>query len=70
MENIFGYTYGSFILELTEEMEIGRTLGYVSAGCGISYKDSKVYFVIVTGTTAAAKKNEQKIYYVNESAFN
>ena len=37
---------------------------------GVQCKDSKVYFVIVTGTTAAAKKNEQKIYYVNESAFN
>ena len=37
---------------------------------GVQCKDGKVYFNIVTGTTAAAKKNEQKIYYVNESAFN
>ena len=36
---------------------------------GVQCKDDRVYFLIVTGTTSAAKKNEQKIYYVKESAF-
>ena len=36
---------------------------------GIQCKDSKVYFLIVPGTTAAEKKNQHKIYYLNESVF-
>ncbi len=37
---------------------------------GIQCKDSKVYFLIVPGTTSALKKNSHKIYYLNESVFN
>ena len=36
---------------------------------GVSQWISVVDAPIVTGTTSAAKKNEQKIYYVKESAF-
>jgi len=36
---------------------------------GLQCKDSKVYFIIVPGTTAALKKNSHKIYYLNESVF-
>ena len=36
---------------------------------GIQCKDSKVYFLIVPGTTTALKKNSHKIYYLNESVF-
>ena len=36
---------------------------------GIQCKDSKVYFLIVPGTTAALKKDSHKIYYFNESTF-
>ena len=36
---------------------------------GVQCKDSKVYFMIVPGTTAALKKDAHKIYYLAESAF-
>ena len=36
---------------------------------GIQCKDSKVYFMIVPGTTTDLKKNNHKIYYLNESVF-
>ena len=36
---------------------------------GLQWKDSKLYFAVVIGDTAAARKNEQKIYYINESVF-
>ncbi|MBP3412842.1 MAG: hypothetical protein J6K89_06225 [Oscillospiraceae bacterium] len=36
---------------------------------GIQCKDSKIYFLIVPGTTTALKKNSHKIYYLNESVF-
>ena len=36
---------------------------------GVQCKDSKVYFMIVPGTTTALKKDAHKIYYLAESAF-
>ena len=30
LEDIFSYKYGSFVLELSEELELGKTLGYVT----------------------------------------
>ncbi len=36
---------------------------------GLQLKDGKLYFALVTGDTAASRKNEQQIYYINESAF-
>ena len=36
---------------------------------GLQWKDDKLYFCIVTGDTSASRKNEQIIYYINESVF-
>ncbi len=36
---------------------------------GLQWKDSRLYFAIVTGDTAASRKNEQKIYFINENVF-
>ncbi|MBP3495935.1 MAG: phosphoribosylformylglycinamidine synthase [Clostridia bacterium] len=42
MEDIFSYNYGSFILELTDDINIGTALGKVSDNGEISYNGSKV----------------------------
>ncbi len=42
MEDIFAYNYGSFILELTDDTNIGTALGKVTEKCEISYNGSKV----------------------------
>ncbi len=36
---------------------------------GLQWKDDKLYFAIVTGDTSASRKNEQKIYFINENVF-
>lgn len=36
---------------------------------GVQCKDGKIYFAIVTDTSSNAKKNQQKIYYLDMSAF-
>ncbi len=42
MEEIFGYNYGAFILELSGEDDIGRTLGRTTETKEISYQGEKV----------------------------
>ncbi|MBR2461207.1 MAG: phosphoribosylformylglycinamidine synthase, partial [Clostridia bacterium] len=43
MEDIFGYSYGAFVLELTPEAEeIGQLLGTVNAGCPFTFNGVKV----------------------------
>lgn len=42
ISEIFAYNYGSFIVELSSNDEIGITLGKVTDNFAISYKDSKV----------------------------
>ncbi len=37
-DEIFGYSYGSFILELTEDVDVGKTLGYTTDKGTIEYK--------------------------------
>lgn len=43
-EEIFGYSYGSFIIELEGDENIGVTLGYTTDKKEISYKGSSVSF--------------------------
>ena len=38
ISDIFGYSYGSFIIELSEDIEIGKTLGYTSEREAIEYR--------------------------------
>ncbi len=45
MEEIFGYNYGSFILELSDDTNVGTLLGKTTNEKEISYKDNKVSFV-------------------------
>ena len=43
MDEIFGYSYGSFVVELTDEsVSLGKVLGYTTENCAISYKGEKV----------------------------
>ena len=44
LEEIFGYNYGAFVLELSDKCDkaIGTNLGKITEGCGISYGDSRV----------------------------
>ena len=43
MDEIFGYSYGSFVVELADEsVALGKTLGYTTEKCAISYKGEKV----------------------------
>ncbi len=38
MEDIFGYNYGAFILELTEDIDVGTTIGVTMAENAVFYK--------------------------------
>ncbi len=42
LNDIFGYNYGSFILELSSEEEIGKTLGYTTSEKIISYNNQEI----------------------------
>jgi phosphoribosylformylglycinamidine synthase len=42
LEDIFGYNYGSFILELTEDIDVGITLGKVTSDLSIVYNGKKI----------------------------
>ncbi len=42
LEEMFGYNYGSFIVELTEDMEVGTTLGYTTEEQTIVYKEEAI----------------------------
>ncbi len=41
-QEIFGYNYGAFLLELTEDADIGVTIGYTTEEQAISYQDEKL----------------------------
>ena len=42
LSDIFGYAYGSFVLELSDSADIGTLLGYVTEDGAISYKGESV----------------------------
>ena len=42
LSQIFGYTYGAFVLELTDESNVGITLGYTIDKQAINYKNSEI----------------------------
>ncbi len=42
MQEIFGYNYGGFVIEVTEDLGEGKLLGYVTDSSEIEYKDQKV----------------------------
>ena len=42
MEDIFGYKYGSFVIELDCNCEIGTLLGYTTDDCKLTYKQNDV----------------------------
>ncbi len=44
LEDIFGYNYGSFVLELCEDIDIGGVLGKTTSEKEITYKNEKMPF--------------------------
>ncbi len=42
VEDIFNYSYGAFVIELSEDAEIGSLLGYTTSEKAISYNGEKV----------------------------
>ncbi|MBO5927920.1 MAG: phosphoribosylformylglycinamidine synthase [Clostridia bacterium] len=42
LKDIFGYNYGSFILELNENLEIGKTIGYTTESLEIEFNGESV----------------------------
>ena len=42
MNDIFDYSYGSFVIELTEDVEIGTTIGYTTDSKAIEYKNNTI----------------------------
>ncbi|MBQ8344342.1 MAG: phosphoribosylformylglycinamidine synthase [Clostridia bacterium] len=48
LKDIFGYCYGAFILELSEDIEIGTVLGRVADNGTISYNGKKVCMCALT----------------------
>ncbi|MBO5211970.1 MAG: phosphoribosylformylglycinamidine synthase [Clostridia bacterium] len=42
LEDIFGYNYGSFILELNEDIDVGTYIGKVTEETALTYNDKKV----------------------------
>ncbi|MBE6935570.1 MAG: phosphoribosylformylglycinamidine synthase [Ruminococcaceae bacterium] len=42
LDEIFGYSYGSFLLELTDDSDVGTTLGYTTADAKIAYQGAEL----------------------------
>lgn len=42
MEDIFNYAYGSFVIELTDDTDIGTVIGYTTDAKAIEYKDNVI----------------------------
>ena len=42
MRELFGYNYGSFVLELSEDIDLGKTVGYVTDKKEYTYQDMKL----------------------------
>ena len=49
LKDIFGYSYGSFILEITEDVEMGTVVGTVTNDEFIAYKSEKVDTNVLLG---------------------
>ncbi len=50
MEEIFGYSYGSFLLEVTEEIGEGKEIGTVTAEASIAYRGEILSLASLLGT--------------------
>ena len=49
LSDLFGYSYGSFVLELSEDIDLGKTVGYVTDKKEYTYKDMKLDSESVVG---------------------
>lgn len=61
LEDIFGYNYGSFILELAENEDIGQTLGY-TCDKGIGYRE---YSLELNQLLKAYEERLEDVYHCN-----
>ena len=50
LDELFGYSYGSFILEVTEEIGEGRVIGNVTAEASIAYRGEVLSLASLLGT--------------------
>ena len=62
MDDIFGYNYGSFIIELNADVEIGSVLGETTEAGAIEYKGEKICLCEITDIY---ENKLEKIYPVN-----
>ncbi len=42
VSDIFDYAYGSFVIELTEDIDVGTVIGYTTENMAIEYKDKTI----------------------------
>ncbi len=42
LDDIFGYNYGAFLLEVTDDVEVGTLVGTVAEGCAMTYGEERV----------------------------
>ncbi len=79
-DEIFGYSYGSFVLELADESDIGKTLGYTTEEYALTYNDEKICLCTleklyedelenVYSCNIESKKEEIKAYSYKASSY-
>ncbi len=79
-DEIFGYSYGSFILELSDDSNIGKTLGYTTEEYALTYNGEKVCLCTleklyedeledVYSCNIESKKEEIKAYSYKASSY-
>ena len=62
MTDLFGYNYGSFVLELSENMEIGKTVGYVTDKKEYNYQE---YSLALDSVVGAYEDKLESVYPCN-----
>ena len=62
MTDLFGYNYGSFVLELSEDMELGKTVGYVTDKKEYNYQE---YSLSLDSVVGAYEDKLESVYPCN-----
>ncbi len=62
MSDLFGYNYGSFVLELSEDMNIGKTVGFVTDKKEYNYQD---YSLDASDVVGAYEDKLESVYPCN-----
>ncbi len=67
LNDIFGYNYGAFILELKEDVPVGMVLGYTTEKAGLTYKEE---FISQNKLLSVYENKLEPIYTCNISQGN